>query len=199
MSLGELELKDAAKQAAGNWQRFKCFVWFRDKELKRPEDWSVIYTHHRDSGLLDQSNASVIRKALLPFTTGDDLDLVFENHRHCVVGNICGFSVRVRKRGRITKAFRTYHDLAVQMEDYPILDEHDYSERESAATYENVGEAAWKLKQEFDLPEDWQSDVYSWLSEHRENSLESTDDQGGWPDESALEAAFDALAYQRSA
>lgn len=197
--LGELELKDAAKQAAGNWQRFKCFIWFRDQELKRPEDWSVIYTHHRDSGLLDQSNASVIRKALLPFTTGNDPEVFFESHNHWVVSNLSGFSVRVRKRGRITKAFRTYHDLAVQMEEYPILDEHDYSERESDATYENVGEAAWKLKQEFDLPEDWQSDVYSWLSEHRENALESTDDQGGWPDESALEAAFDALAYQRSA
>ena len=41
--LGELDLKHAAKEAAGNWQRFNCFVWFRDKELKKPEDWAVIY------------------------------------------------------------------------------------------------------------------------------------------------------------
>ncbi|MDB5336774.1 MAG: hypothetical protein JWN70_2393 [Planctomycetaceae bacterium] len=40
--LGELDLKDAAKDAAGNWQRFSCFVWYRDKELKKPDDWAVI-------------------------------------------------------------------------------------------------------------------------------------------------------------
>ena len=61
--LGELDLNDAAHAAAGNWQRFDCFAWFRQSELKRPDDWSVIYTHNRDSGLLDQSNAAVINKA----------------------------------------------------------------------------------------------------------------------------------------
>ena len=197
--LGELELKDAATEAAGNWQRFQCFVWFRDTELKKPEDWAVIYTHNRDSGLLDQSNAAVIAKAMLPFTEGDDPDVVFESHHHWAVGHVDGFSLRVFKRGRITKAFRTYHDLAVKMDEYPILDESDYSERELNATYENVGEAAWKLKQEFSLPDDWQGDVYSWLSDHRDNALENVDDQGGWPDEDDLEAAFSALGYQRAA
>lgn len=199
MRLGELDLKDAAKEAAGNWQRFKCFVWYRDEELKNPEDWAVIYTHHRDSGLLDQSNASVINKAISPFTNGNDPDLVFESHSHWAVGSISGFSVRVFKRGRITKAFRTYHELAVQIEEYPILDEHDYSERESNATYENVGEAAWRLTTDFNLPDDWQSDVYSWLSEHRDNALENSSDQGGWPDDDALQAAFEALGYERAA
>ena len=197
--LGELELKDAAKAAGGNWQNFKCFIWFRDKELKNPEDWAVIYTHLRDSGLLDQSNAAVIRKAMLPFTKGNDPDVVFESHSHWAVGNISGFSVRVRKRGRITKAFRTYHEQAVRMEEYPILDEHDYSERECNAAYENVGEAAWRLKNEFSLPDDWQDDVYNWLSEHREHALENTSDEGGCPSESDLQAAFENLGYECAA
>ncbi len=197
--LGELDLKDAAKDAAGNWQRFNCFVWFRDKELKKPEEWAVIYTHNRDSGLLDQSNASVIAKAMLPFTEGDAPDVVFESHHHWAVGHIDGFSVRVFKRGRVTKAFRTYHDLAVKMDEYPILDESDYSEREYEATYENVGESAWRLKQQFSLPDDWQSDVFGWLSDHRDHALENVDDQGGWPEESDLQAAFEALGYQRAA
>lgn len=110
--LGELDLTHAAKEAAGNWQRFNCFVWFRDNELKKPEDWAVIYTHNRDSGLLDQSNAAVIRKAMMPFTDGDDPDVVFESRSHWAVGHVDGFSMRVFKRGRITKAFRTYHELA---------------------------------------------------------------------------------------
>lgn len=197
--LGELDLEDAARQAAGNWQKFDCFAWFRRSELKRPVNWAVIYTHHRDSGLLDQSNAAVINNALLPFSKGDDSDVVFESHTHWAVGHVDGFSIRVFKRGRITKAFRTYHDLAVQMADYPVLDEGDYSERELNATFENVGEAAWRLKREFALPEDWQSEVHSWLSDHRDHALENRDDQGGWPGEDDLEAAFEALGYKRAA
>ena len=103
------------------------------------------------------------------------------------------------KNGEITEAFQRYHELAERMADYPILDESDYSERELNATYENVGEAAWRLKGEFNLPEDWQSDVYHWLSDHRDHALENTDDQGGWPGEDDLEAAFEALGYQRAA
>lgn len=196
--LGELDLEDAAKQAAGNWQRFNCFVWFRDKELKEAEDWSIVYTSNRDSGLLDQSNAAVIAKSLEPFAEGDDPDVVFESHSHWAVGYVNGFSIRVFKRGHITEAFRTYHELAERMADYPILDESDYSERELNATFENVNEAAWRLKQEFTLPDDWQSDVYDWLSDHRDHALENVDDQGGWPKDDDLEAAFQALGYQRA-
>ncbi|QDU25814.1 hypothetical protein ETAA8_08860 [Anatilimnocola aggregata] len=197
VALGEIELKDAARQAAGNWQDFNCFVWFRRSELAKPKDWAVIYTHNRDSGLLDQSNASVIRAALKPFTEGDDPDVVVESHSHWAVGHVSGFSVRVFRRGQITKAFRTYHELAESMEDYPILDETDYSNRESEATFENLEHAAWRLKREFDLPENWQDETYSWLSDSRPNSLENTDDQGGWPDDDDLTAAFEALGYER--
>ncbi|QDU29053.1 hypothetical protein ETAA8_41600 [Anatilimnocola aggregata] len=52
-------------------------------------------------------------------------------------------------------------------------------------------------KRDFDLPENWQDAVYSWLSNNRPNSLENTDDQGGWPDEDDLTAAFEALGYKR--
>lgn len=195
--LGELDLMDAAKTAAGNWQRFSCFIWFRDDELEKPEDWAVIYTHNRDSGLLDQSNAAVIRKALMSFSEEDDSDVVFESHTHWAVGHVDGFSLRVFHNGEITEAFRKYHDLAEQLAEYPILDEADYSEREYNATFENIGEAAWRLKQDFTLPDEWQSDVFSWLSDHRDHALENRDDQGGWPDEDDIEAAFHALGYQR--
>ena len=39
----ELTLEDAAKEAAGNWQDFHCFVWFRDKELVDADQWSIVY------------------------------------------------------------------------------------------------------------------------------------------------------------
>ena len=193
---GELDLQEAANEAAGNWQRFHCFVWFRQSELEDPDNWAIIYTHHRDSGLLDQSNAAVIEKALEPFTDGD---VVFESHDHFAVGHIDGFSIRVRDtRKEITEAFRTYHSLAERMAIYPILDENDYSERELEATIENISDAAWRLKDDSELPDSWEWEVYSWLSENDPSEIESRDDQGGYPSEEGLRSAFEGLGYSNA-
>lgn len=194
--IGELELEDAAQDIVGNWKRFDCFVWYRD-DIDDADNWAIIYTHHRDSGLLDQSNAHIINKSLAPFTDGDDPDVVMESHNHWAVGSIEGFSLRIFHDGKITDAFRKYHELAEAMDQYPILDESDYSERELEATYENIPLAAWRVKDDYeDLPDDWADQVYQWLSDNRCNALESRDDNGGWPDEDDLRAAFSALGYQ---
>ena len=63
-TIGEMTLEDAAKEAAGNWQRWTCFVWDRERDLDDADNWAIIYTHNRDSGLLDQSNADAIAKAM---------------------------------------------------------------------------------------------------------------------------------------
>ena len=123
--IGELELEEAANEAAGNWQPFQCFAWFRD-DVSDPDNWAIIYTCHRDSGLLDQSNASIIEMTLVPFTDGDDPDVVMESHNHWAVGHVDGFSIRVHRNGRITDAFRKYHELAESMAIYPILNEEDF-------------------------------------------------------------------------
>jgi len=195
MPIAEMSVKDAAKATAGNWRKFDCFVWFKADELNDADNWAIIYTHHRESGLLDQSNASVFRKTLQPFTKGNDPDVVFESHSHWAVGHIDGFSVRVFKRGRVTKAFRKYHELVEQKEIYSILDETDYSIREYEATVCNIADAAWRLKDELDLPENWIGDVYEWLSENECYELENVGDQGGYPSEEALRRAFDTLGY----
>ncbi len=193
--LGTIDIEEAAHKAAGNWQRFESFVWFRDREISDSQNWAVIYTHNRDSGLLDQSNASVITKSLFPFTEGDDPDVVFECHSHWAVGHVDGFSIRVFRDGEITDAFKQYHELVEQMDDYPILDESDYSDREYAATLSNIKDAGWLLKNDFELPERWECEVYSWLSDHRSTEIESRDDHGGYPSEEALKAAFTALDF----
>jgi len=197
--LGTLDITEAAHEAAGNWIRFNSFVWFRDKELEDADRWGIFYTHHRDSGLLDQSNASVIAKAMAPFADGDDPDVVFESHSHWAVGHVDGFSLRVfNANGEITEAFQRYHELAQAMDDYPILDDSDYGERELEATLENIVDAAWRLKRQFDLPEGWECEVYSWLSDHRPGEVENRDDQGGYPSEQAMRNAFTALGFQPS-
>ncbi len=197
--LGELDLKVAAKEGAGNWRRFECFAWDRARELARPESWAIVYTHHRDSGLLDLSNAETIKKALEGFMGGDNPDVVAEHHQHWAVGWIDGYSIRVFRRGRITKAFKTYHELVERMDDYPVLDEHDYSRREYEATLDNIADSAWRLKREFALPEDWEAEVYGWFSDHDYAAIENRDDQGGYPEQAQLERAFAGLGFQRAA
>ena len=196
--IGTMDLEQAAKAAAGNWRKFESFVWWRAREMDDAADHAIIYTHHRDSGLLDQSNAAVIAKALDTFTEGDDPDVTFESHNHWAVGHIDGFAIRVYRNGEITEAFQKYHELAERMDSYPILDESDYSQREHDATFENLDHAAWRLKRVFDLPGDWQPSTFDWLEQHRSHALENTSDQGGWPSEDDLTEAFDALGYVRT-
>ena len=84
-----------------------------------------------------------------------------------------------------------------QLDGYPILDEEDYSNREYEATLENINDAAWRLKGEYPLQDGWECEVHSWLSDHRAGSVENRDDQGGYPYEDDLRAAFDALGYMK--
>jgi hypothetical protein len=198
-SLGELTLEGAAKQAAGNWRNFECFVWHRQSEVADPDNWAIMYTHHRDSGLIDQSNASVIEKALQPFTEDDDPDVVFESHSHWAVGHIDGFSIQVYRNGEITEAYRMYRDLQERIADYPVLDEDDYGQREFDATLGNIKDTAWRLRNEFDLPEGWEGRAYDWLSENDCRAIENVDDQGGCPSEEELREAFASLGYQELA
>lgn len=192
--LGELDLEEAAQDIVGNWKRFDCFVWFRD-DIDDADNWGIVYTHNRDSGLLDLSNAGVIAKTLEPFTDDDDPDVVMESHNHWAVGHVDGFSIRVFRVGQITDAFRKYHELAEAMANYPILDEEGYSKDEYEATISNIADAAWRLKDEFELPEDWQYEVYGWLSDNDPGEVENRGDQGGYPSEESLQAAFDALGF----
>jgi hypothetical protein len=195
--LGELDLEDAATDAAGNWKRWNSFAWFRDSELERPEDWFIYYGHHRDSTLLDRSNSIQIGKALKPFIDADtdEPDVIAEDHSHFLCRWIKGWSVRVFRDGQITEAFKVLHGLLEQIAIYPILNEEHYSEMELEATWDNLPLAARGIEDDYELPDDWTDSVYQWLSDNRCNALESRDDQGGWPDEDDFRAAFDALGY----
>ena len=191
--LGDMTIEKAATDAAGNWQEFDSFAWWRKSEVESPNDWLIHYTHNRDSGLLDQSNAAQISEALEQFTDGDDPDVVEESHNHWAVGYVDGFSLRVFRDGKITEAFRTFHELMERLAIYPILNEDDYSRREYEATVENIGQAARQISDEYELPEHWEYEVYGWLSDNDCGELESRSDQGGWPSEEALRTAMDEL------
>lgn len=154
---------------------------------------------HAQSG--QRASGSVERRrhpqALEPFTDGDDPNAVAERHHHWACGWIDGFAIRVFRDGQITEAFKAYHDTAERLADYPVLDEEDYSRREYDATLENIADAARSLKHEYDLPEGWEGEVFSWCWSHNQRAVENRDDHGGYPSEDDLQAAFDAIGYAR--
>jgi hypothetical protein len=143
-ALGTVE--EAAEEAVGNWMSFGDFSWDRANKLKDAGQYCVVYTHNRDSGLLDQSNAEAIAEAMKPYL---DRDVFEEHHTHWAVGWVDGYAIRVYRRGKITRGFRTWFDLQQRLADYPVLDDDDYSNRIYEATLENIADSAWRLKREY--------------------------------------------------
>ena len=186
------DISAAAKATAGNWCEFRCFAWHRGYDLDDADKWAIFYTSGRDNGLLDQSNAEQIAKRLAPFVEGDDPDVVAESHSHWAVGYLDGFSIRVyRPDGSITPAFEEWCRIKEALENYPVLNETDYSEREFEATLENYRSEMWPYREQ--LPEGWESEVYSWFSDNgMERFTENKDDQGGFsPRKNIIEALQD--------
>jgi hypothetical protein len=184
------DVEAAANEMAGNWRNFESFCWHKSYDLDDPDAWTIIYTSNRDSGLLAQSNEQAINEMLDKYTEGDDPDIVFERHSHWAVGHVDGFSVRVyRPDGTITDAFKEVCRIQERLEDYPLLDESDYSERELEATLENYRSEIGHYRS--DLPDGWESEVYRHFSDTNQyRYIESRDDQGGWAPRDALVEAL---------
>ena len=100
----ELDIEAAAKELVGNWMEFDCFCWGRSNEVEDAEQFCIVYTHNRDSGLLAQSNAEVIRKTMEPFLDQEPCDVMEEHHNHWAVGWVDGYAIRVYRDGQITEA-----------------------------------------------------------------------------------------------
>ncbi len=192
------DVQAAAKQAAGNWRKFPSFAWTRGYDLPDADQWAIWYTRSRDAGLLEESNHEEISKRLAPFLEGDDPDLVGEHHSHWAVGWLDGFSIRVYAMdGSITPAFGEFCRIKEALESYPILNESDYSEREYQATLENYAQEMWCMRDE--LPQGWESEVYSWFSDHgHDGFIENTDGMGGYAPRQAIMEALQDLTLMPS-
>jgi hypothetical protein len=179
----------AAQELAGNHEKFDSFVWW-----EHPEDAHnrcVVYSHHRDSGLLDQSNAAAIEKALEAF----DGDVVAQRHSHWAVGWIDGYVIRVfDENGDVTAAFRRYCELRAKLSDYPILDESDYSQREYDATVENIQGVGRHFVSD-GAPAEWPAEAFSWFWECNQHAVENRDDQGGYPNDEEMKECLRELGW----
>lgn len=195
MGLSDLsvDLETAAKEAAGNHQKFESFAWHC--EPKDSENWMLVYTHNRDSGLLDQSNAAAIEAILSELPEEDHEDFRSERHSHWGVGWVEGWAIRVYKEGKITKAFQTIHEIGMRLADYPVLDESDYSNREYQATLDNIKSVAEGFDLIDDLPSDYCEIVFSWFWNNNQSAVENTDDQGGYPSDDDMEECLRELGF----
>lgn len=125
----------------GNWREFECFVWDRAyaggrEYLPDAEEFAIVYTNNRDSSTLTESNAAQIEAALEPFMSGDNPDVLPEDHNHWACGWIKGYAIRVYRDGAPTPAALAWEEIQDRLDDYPVLDEEDWSRRESEEQYE---------------------------------------------------------------
>ena len=188
-----MNIEQRAKELAGNWRNFNNFSWHDQPE--NAEDYAIVYTHNRDSGLLEKSNAKAIALALEPFLGPFD-DVRAEHHNHWAFGWFDGYAIRVCNSGQITDAFKAYYELQERLADYPFLDETDYFRSEREATLLNIefeGQGIGSHK----LPKNWVEETYCWLCENNDSAIENVDDEGGYPTREQIQAAWDNLGYKR--
>jgi len=98
---------------------------------------------------------------------------------------------------RYTPAFDLLWDIVQELNDYPILDEEDYCEREYKATQDNIDNAihCWRDKDHDrpDLTDDDIEKVHSWLWDNCQ--VENIDDQGWYPSDNDIKDAYIDLGY----
>jgi hypothetical protein len=102
---------------------------FDTKGLLLPDqqDWFVVIGRNRDSGHLDNSNFD----SALASMGGESDDVEIHNFGHWACGWLEIIIVRPN-----TDASRTAEEIRERLENYPVLDEHDYCEREYEAAAE---------------------------------------------------------------
>ncbi len=194
MNIDYTDEEEAAKALRGNWRKFESFGWHTQYELDDPDAWGIIYTHNRDSGLLAQSNAEQIAQALAPFFEDEDPDVISERYGHWLCGWVDGYAVRPLKNGVITPAFSALCKLYKRMEDYPVLNDEDYSAKEYEAGLKYISDNGSRFVVD-GAPDDWPEKVWKWLwdSEEFQRELDNTDDTGPSPKDAAMKTALKAL------
>ena len=189
--LDEKFLTGFALDFAGNWREASNFSWHYAYEDDAAQ-WGIYYTVTRDSSLLEESNGAAIDKLLQPFIDSDSPNIMSESHNHWACGWIDGYAIKVYDDSGFTPEFLAIADIKRRLENYPILDEGDYSRREYDATIENIRDS-YRIKRDHlrkNANDSWPYKVYRWLSDNGYDSeLENRDDRGGYPsDESIIEA-----------
>lgn len=173
------------------------------KALERPSDfgyfggrkemfktWSLgPIIQHRDSDILSQSNTAVLQKMLESECDSEEWEILSCNH--WAVGWVEHISFKViNEDGKPTTTFIKLMEFFKKLEDYPVADEMDYSNREYEAKLESIRyNFPSDLEVIGELPEDWESEVFSWLWDNDQKALDDND--GYIPEDAIREALLD--------
>lgn len=157
-------------------------------DLPLGESWALTFGHSRDSDLLEESNWETILKDLEERFPNDVEAIRFG---HWAVGWVEELAVRVLgKNGRVTKAALAALEWKEKLENYPVADEEDFSKREYEATIQNI-------MNEGSVTEKEAGQVFDWLWDHNQRSVDSQDGGGGYPKKEDIDEALEALGLRK--
>lgn len=154
----------------------------------------------RDSTLLTQSNSAEIQKRFKNLLDHERAEINHTGHfgygwcDHLSFPVVEYTNVLHTRVPRESAAYRLWQQIQDDLNDYPILNEIDYGEREVEATLENIESAMWSHKHKI-LPPDYIDLLYAWFMDNDYAAIESCDDRGGYPDDDQLARAFAALGW----
>ena len=126
--------EEFAEQFAGNYRRWPFFWHRRGDDVPDPDNWGI-YHFSYDPSPLEESNGRVM---IREFAAIDPNQEDWRNETYGgAFGSGEGFSLRVKRDdGTLAPVFLAYCSQIERMEDYPVLDEVDWSALEYERTIE---------------------------------------------------------------
>ena len=178
-----------------NWTRRPAFAW---SEVARPDDaraFGLYVLRHRDSGLIEQSNAATVVAALAPFeAAGDVVRLTCGHFGYGWTEEVAVRVFRADDSAATTPAFDALNALVGRLAAYPILDDADHAARSLDAAQESIRFALVGSDVDRDaLPDGWESRVFRWLAANAPEQVDDRDDRGPSPDDESVVEALTAL------
>jgi hypothetical protein len=186
-----------------------------DEALERPSSfgyhgdrpmfitWSlgpVIET--RDSGLIAQSNAASW-KAIMEEAEGngtiekDSWEVISCNHwGPGWVDHLSFQAIKDEESREPTNAFRLVMETVAALQEYPILDDSDHSQREYDAALESIQQNAPSVVE--NVPEDWPQKVFSaiWEMDGEKQEHLCDSDEGVYVPEELIAEALQELGWR---
>ena len=156
----------------------------RYKEIIYEKTWSLgAIFRHRDSNLLELSNADALIKMLEEHKDiRKDWMIVECDHWACGWVEHLAFKIfddiETKQPSKVFKLLKQFNN---ELADYPVADENDYSKREYEATVENIKDCANQFELKDNLPNDWPEQCWSWFWENNQSAIENKDGNGGYP------------------
>ncbi len=171
------------------------FMYMGDNE-EMFETWSLGPTiQHRDSPILDKSNAAAMISTLEADPTLAD-DWYVSESSHWGVGWVEQLSFKVVDTdGKPSRVARVIKGMMDSLEEYPVLDDSAFSEMEHEATLKNIGGHYKGSGLHDDTPDDWGSQMLSWFWDNDQDAVENSEGGGGYPSDKQFEKAARALGF----